>query len=222
MVPAEDPNIVNLFKGRLTEDPTLDTAAKLMSSKFSILKDPKMKSSDKKQAIKQIDPSIKLYIRKLRQLPAPFTSGMDPKQIEKILKDEEEDLGTPVQQKLLKRILSGVTPKKEEERTGPVKRLPPPVIKRQSKKQKTAGPNVSWSELPFVEESPDPDLECTVERALRRLRKSSASARTPYDVRQLRPAKGWTSWDPSGKKKRKKKSSSSSSSISKQLTFEDS
>ena len=130
MVPAEDPNIVNLFKGRLTEDPTLDTAVKLMSRKFSILKDPKMKSSDKEQAIKQIDPSIELYIRKLRQLPAPFTSGMDPKQIEKILKDEE-DLGTPVQQKLLKRILSGVTPKKEEERTGPVKRPPPPVIKRQ-------------------------------------------------------------------------------------------
>lgn len=131
MVPAEDPNIVNLLKGRLTEDPTLDTAAKLMSRKFSILKDPKMKSSDKEQAIKQIDPSIELYIRKLRQLPASFTSGMEPKQIEKILKDEEEDLGTPVQQKLLKRILSGVTPKKEGERTGPVKRPPPPVIKRQ-------------------------------------------------------------------------------------------
>ena len=27
MVLAEDPNLVNLFKGRLTEDPTLDTAA---------------------------------------------------------------------------------------------------------------------------------------------------------------------------------------------------
>lgn len=66
MVPAKDPNVVNLFKGRLTEDPTLDTAAKLMSGKFSILKNPKMKNSDKKQAIKKIDSSIELYIRKLR------------------------------------------------------------------------------------------------------------------------------------------------------------
>ena len=31
--------------------------------------------------------------------------------MEKILKEEDEDLVTPVQQKLLKRILSGVTPK---------------------------------------------------------------------------------------------------------------
>ena len=42
MIPAKDPNVVNLFKGRLTEDPTLDIAAKLMSRKLSILKDPKM------------------------------------------------------------------------------------------------------------------------------------------------------------------------------------
>ena len=45
--------------------------------------------------MRQIDPSIELYIKKLRQLPASFTSGMDPKQIEKILKEEEEDLATP-------------------------------------------------------------------------------------------------------------------------------
>ena len=38
MVPAEDPNLVNLFKGRLTEDLTLDTAAKLVSRKMDILK----------------------------------------------------------------------------------------------------------------------------------------------------------------------------------------
>lgn len=38
MVPGEDPNLVNLFKGRLTEDPTLDTAAKLVSRKMDILK----------------------------------------------------------------------------------------------------------------------------------------------------------------------------------------
>lgn len=38
MVLGEDPNLVNLFKGRLTEDPTLDTAAKLVSRKMDILK----------------------------------------------------------------------------------------------------------------------------------------------------------------------------------------
>lgn len=98
--------------------------------------------------------------------------------MEKILKNEEEDLVTPV--------------------------------KRHQKKQKT---NVSWNELPFAEESPELDLEGSVQRALRRLRKSSATART-LDIRQLRPAKGWTSWDPSGKRKKKKKKKSLSSSPS--------
>ena len=36
MVLAEDPAMVNLFKGRLTIDPTLDTAAKLLTRKMEI------------------------------------------------------------------------------------------------------------------------------------------------------------------------------------------
>ena len=34
MIPAEDPAAVTLFKGRLVEDATLDTAAKLTSRKW--------------------------------------------------------------------------------------------------------------------------------------------------------------------------------------------
>ena len=40
MIPAEDANIVNLFKGRLMGDPSLDTAAKLMTRKLETLKNP--------------------------------------------------------------------------------------------------------------------------------------------------------------------------------------
>ena len=36
MVPANDPAMVNLFKGRLTVDPTLDTGAKLLTRKMEI------------------------------------------------------------------------------------------------------------------------------------------------------------------------------------------
>ena len=52
MVPAEDPAMVNLFKGRLTVDPTLDTAAKLLTRKMEILKNPNTSHGFKKQAIK--------------------------------------------------------------------------------------------------------------------------------------------------------------------------
>lgn len=84
MIPAEDPTMINLFKGRFVEDPTLDTAAKLMSRKMSILKNPKTSQAFKKQAIKQIDPDIELNIKKLRQLPA------DPSKLAKVLEDEKE------------------------------------------------------------------------------------------------------------------------------------
>lgn len=38
MILAEDPSMVNLFKKRLTGDPALDTAAKLMTRKLEIQK----------------------------------------------------------------------------------------------------------------------------------------------------------------------------------------
>lgn len=113
MIPAEDPYIVGLLKKRLTGDPTLDTAATLMMRKLEILKNPKTSPGFKKQAIKQIDPSIELYVEKLRQLPASLSVGADPADMLKLIKEEEEDLNTPVNQKILKRILSDVTPKRE-------------------------------------------------------------------------------------------------------------
>ena len=101
MIPAEDPTMINLFKGRLVEDPTLDTAAKLMSRKMSILKNLKTSQAFKKPAITQIDPDIELNIKKLRQLPASLSVNADPSKLAKVLEDEEGDLVTPVQQKLL-------------------------------------------------------------------------------------------------------------------------
>ena len=75
--------MVNLFKGRLTDDPTLDSAVKLMSRKLDISKNPKTSQSFKKQAIKQIDPDIELYIKKSRQLPASLSVNADPTMLAK-------------------------------------------------------------------------------------------------------------------------------------------
>ena len=94
MVPAEDPAMANLFKGRLTIDPTLDTAAKLLTRKMEILKNPNTSHGFKKQAIKQIDPDIELYVKKMRQLPASLSVDADPTKLVKSLKDEEGDLVT--------------------------------------------------------------------------------------------------------------------------------
>ena len=180
MIPAEDPAMVSLFKGRLTDDPTLDSAAKLMSRKMSILKNPKTSQGFKKQAIKQIDPDIELYIKKLRQLPASLSVNADPTKLAKSLKDEEGDLVTPVQQKLLKRILSQVTPKKEPvtprraPKREPVTPAPTPPIKIPKKQPE----NVPWSELPFAEEGPETDLEGAVKKTLRKMKKNTAIPQT--------------------------------------------
>ena len=50
----------------------------------------------------------------MRQLPASLSVDADPTNLVKSLKDEQGDLVAPVQQKLLKRILSEVTPKGEK------------------------------------------------------------------------------------------------------------
>lgn len=198
MIPAEDPKMVDFFKGQIAEDPTLKSAATLSAKKLRILRDPKMSSAEKKSLVKELNPRIHSLIKKLRQLPAGVSSSAELDEDQ--LKEEEEDLVTPVQQKLLQRILRGVTPKKEKKFFEGIKREAeqeetPKRGKKQRIKRKTL-----QSELPFYEEGPPLDLERAVERTLRRERKRV----TPRAVRELRPARGWESWEPRGDKTRKK------------------
>lgn len=131
-------------------------------------------------------------------MPAGVSSGaeLDEDQLK-----EEEDLVTPVQQKLLQCILRSVTPKQEKKFLEGIKREAeqeetPKRGKRQRIKRKTL-----QSELPFYEEGPPLDLEGILDRTIRRKRVERA---TPRAVRELRPARGWESWEPRGGKTRKK------------------
>ena len=56
---------------------------------------------------------MKFYIRKLKQLPTNLSVDADPTKMLEAIKEEEADLSTPVQQKLLKRISGDVNPKRE-------------------------------------------------------------------------------------------------------------
>ena len=127
----------------------------------------------------------------MRQLPALLSVNADPTKLAKSLKDEEGDLVTPMQQKLLKRIWSQVTPKREPVPTPrkvpkrePV--TPPPTLPiKIPKKQPTTVPEkVLWSELPFAEEGPEPDLEGALKKTLRKMRK------TPQYLKQRYQPKG--------------------------------
>ena len=76
-----------------------------------------------------------------------------------------------------------------------------------------------WDELPFAQKEPELDIDGTLNKTLRKMRKISAKySKTPRALKILKPAKGWTSWDPSGKKKKQK---SVLGSIAKKLAFDD-
>ena len=63
---------------------------------------------------------------------------------------------------------------------------------------------MSWDVLPFAQGEPELDVESTLKKNFRKMRKVAAKySKTPRVVKGLKPAKGWTSWDPSGKKKRR-------------------
>ena len=118
---------------------------------------------------------------------------------------------TPVQQKLLKRILSEVTSKREPvtPRRAPKREPTPPLkpsrIPVKIPKKRNPSKNVSWDELPFAQEGPEPDIDGAVNKTLRKMRKISAKySKTPRLLKILKPAKGWTSWD-LGKKTRSRK-----------------
>lgn len=131
MVPAEDPAAVNFFKQWLVEDPTLTAAAKLMSSKMSILNDTGTAPAFNTAAVKQIDPKVEMYIKRMRQLPTSLLVNADPKELKKALAHEEGDLVTPVQQKLLKRLIhQSKEPRPPVKKEPASKQVPAPVVKR--------------------------------------------------------------------------------------------
>ena len=80
---------------------------------------------------------------------------------------------------------------------------------------------MSWDVLPFAQGEPELDVDGTLNKTLRKMRKITAKySKTPRAVKILKPAKGWTSWDPSRKKKKERKSLLGS--VAKKLAFDDS
>lgn len=82
------PGVGESFQRTIDQRSYLGYTAKLMTRKMEILNNPNTSATFKKQTIKQLDPDIELYVRKLRQLPAAFSAGADPTKLAEALKDE--------------------------------------------------------------------------------------------------------------------------------------
>ena len=82
-------------------------------------------------AVKQIDPKVEMYIKRMRQLPTSLLVNADPKELKKALAHEEGDLVTPVQQKILKRLIhQSKEPRPPVKKEPASKQVPAPVVKR--------------------------------------------------------------------------------------------
>lgn len=104
---------------------------KWMSTKMSILNNQRTAPAFKTAAVKQIDPQVEMYIKRLKQLPPGLSVDADPKELREALANQEEDLVTPVQQKLLKRLLhKGKEPRPPVKKAPASKRIPAPVVKK--------------------------------------------------------------------------------------------
>ena len=200
VVPAEDPSMIDFFKGKLTEDPLLQSAATLSAKKWRILKDPSMNTARKRSLVQQLNPKINSLIRRMRQLPAGFSSIGKSGDLPSDEIEEEEDLVTPVQQKLLQRILKNVNPLKRGKIADPILKEEEVTPIKPRKRKKISKKKLS-QQLPFYgEELPRPDYKETVDRTLRKLRKKSA---TPLAASRLRTTQGWESWDPKQRTKKR-------------------
>lgn len=64
IIPAEDPKMIDFFKGQIAEDLTLYSAAMLSAKKLRILKDHKISSAEKRSLVKERNPRIQSLIKK--------------------------------------------------------------------------------------------------------------------------------------------------------------
>lgn len=195
MVPAEDPDVVNWFKSKLTEDPTLDTAAKLSAKKLRILRDPKMSSAEKQSLVQQINPKIHSLIKRMRQLPTGISTDEIPD-------EDDEDLITTAEQKLLQRILKNISPGRRRIKEEPITPITEPITPTKTGRKPRISRKKAAEELPFAQSELPRDIEGTVSKILRKTRKE-IKEKQPLAVRRLKRAKNWEDWEPQGAKLRR-------------------
>ena len=194
MIPAEDPQVVNWFKSKLTDDPTLDTAAKLSAKKLRILRDPRLPSAAKRSLVQQIDPKIQHLIKRMRQLPAGVSTA------DEVPEEDEEDLVTTAEQKLLQRLLKGLSPGRTRIKTEPP--TPEAFVTPTRKRKTKISRKRAAEELPFARSELETDVGETVRKAVRQSRKR-IQERVPLAVRRLKRPTGWEDWEPKGQKLRR-------------------
>ena len=105
MIPPEKlGNLTNVYKERITSDPTLTTATQLAATRHKLLKNKKIPPGIKQAKVKALGSTFNKVLRKYKQ--GPFTSNITPPpdSAESIIQEDEQSKAF---QRLLLNLLRG-------------------------------------------------------------------------------------------------------------------
>ena len=216
MIPQKElDQLVQYYKGELTENALLNKAANLAAQKHVLLSNPKLPASIVKAKTKPTSRELTKLTRRLRQFPrGAGASGGTPGDDDE--RDDEEDEGGlvtgPVEQ-WLKRMIKGTssTRKAHKTATGSIKKKGQPSTSGSKipvpKKSKTSTPLTAQEEDDLAQR-----LEALRERRKTLEEKLAASGswgkgkgkgKGPLALERLKPLSGWEDWA-QGKKSRRR------------------
>lgn len=126
MIPPEKlGNLTNVYKERITSDPTLTTATQLAATRHKLLKNKKIPPGIKQAKDKALGSAFNKVVRKYKR--GPFTSNITapPDSTDSIIQEDEQSKAF---QRLLLNLLRGQQP---------AKKTVPKVIRKKSTTKKT-------------------------------------------------------------------------------------
>lgn len=126
MIPPEKlGNLTNVYKERITSDPTLTTATQLAATRHKLLKNKKIPPGIKQAKDKALGSTFNKVVRKYKR--GPFTSNITapPDSTDSIIQEDEQSKAF---QRLLLNLLRGQQP---------AKKTVPKVIRKKSTTKKT-------------------------------------------------------------------------------------
>lgn len=129
-------NLTNLYKERITSDPTLTAATQLAATRHKLLTNKKVPSGIKQARVKALGSNFNKVLRKYKQ--GPFSSNTIPPDTTQAIIQEDEQ--TKAFQRLLLNLMRGQPTKK---------RTIPPTAKAKRKPRKTEVQQLISDWLPY-------------------------------------------------------------------------
>ena len=214
MIPQKElDQLVQYYKGELTENALLNKAAHLAAQKHVLLADPKLPPSIVQAQTKPISQELTQLIRRLRQFPGGAgAAGGAPGDGDELDDEDEGGLVTGPVEQWLKRMIKGTPSTPKAHKTTPIKKKGQPStsgskIPVPKKKSKVGTPLTAQEE---------DDLSQRLEKLRERRKtleeqlatsgikgKGKGKGKGPLAVQRLKPLSGWEDWA-QGKKSRRR------------------